>query len=291
MVRWQDRRRSDNVEFRKGAAGAGMTGMAFLLIRFIFGRFGLGGVVVLVGAFLVARSLGIDPIAMLSGGGGGQVTREASSESEDFVRSVVGTTEDVWSKLFAESGQRYPAPTVIVFQNQIQSGCGFASAQSGPFYCPADQKVYFDLSFFDELARRFGAPGDFAAAYVIAHEVGHHVQTITGISSEVRAAQQRASKTEANALQVRMELQADCYAGLWAHHADRAKPYLEEGDVEEALRAAAAIGDDSLQRNAGRRVTPESFTHGSSEQRARWFRTGLQTGRVDACDPFSADRL
>ena len=292
-MRWRDKRRSDNVEFREGAAGAGMLGVAFLLVRFIFSRFGLGGIAVLVAGFFVLRAVGIDPLVMLSGGGvgGGQSTREATTEEQEFVLAVVGSTEDVWTKLFAQSGSRYPAPQVVVFKKQTNSGCGFASAQSGPFYCPADQKVYFDLAFFDELARRFGAPGDFAQAYVIAHEVGHHVQTVTGISGQVRAEQQRVSKTQANGFQVRMELQADCYAGIWAHHAERANPFLEQGDVEEALRAATAIGDDTLQRNAGRSVTPESFTHGSAEQRVKWFRIGLQTGQIPACDTFNTASL
>lgn len=290
-MRWDNRRRSDNVEFRKGAAGAGMTGMAFLLIRFIFGRFGIGGVIVAVGALFVAQQMGMNPIGMITGGGGGEVSREATTQEQDFVTAIVGSTEDVWSKLFAQSGSRYTPPAVIVFEKNTNSGCGMASAASGPFYCPADRKIYFDLAFFDELARRFGAPGDFAQAYVIAHEVGHHIQTITGTTAQVREAQGQTNQAGQNALQVQMELQADCYAGLWAFHADRDTKYggiLQEGDVEEALRAATAIGDDTLQRESGRRVNQESFTHGSAAQRVKWFRTGLQTGRVDACDTFNA---
>jgi len=294
-MRWNNRRRSDNVEFRKGAAGAGLGGAAFLILRFVLGRFGIRGIIMLAaGAFLLDRA-GIVSIASLMGGaGGGEITREATTQEGDFVKAVVGSTEDVWNKLFAENGQKYPAPAVIVFEKATTSGCGQASAASGPFYCPADKKVYFDLAFFDELAKRFGAPGDFAQAYVIAHEVGHHIQTITGISSQVRSAQQRVSQGEQNALQVRMELQADCYAGLWAHHADRNAqfgPLLESGDVEEAMAAATAIGDDTLQRNAGRRVNQESFTHGSSQQRVKWFRIGLQTGQVQACDTFATQNL
>ena len=296
-MRWNNRRRSDNVEFRKGAAGAaGLGGVGFLILRFVLGKFGLRGIIMLAAAAFVLDRAGIISIASLVGGGtGGEVSREATTQEQDFVTAVVGSTEDVWTKLFAESGQRYPAPDVVVFERATQSGCGAASAASGPFYCPADKKVYFDLTFFDELARRFDAPGDFAQAYVIAHEVGHHIQTITGISSQVRTAQQRASgQGEQNALQVRMELQADCYAGLWAYHADRNSqfgPLLESGDVEEAMAAATAIGDDALQRGAGRQVNQESFTHGSSEQRVKWFRIGLQTGQVDACDTFETRNL
>ena len=291
-MRWRGRRRSDNVEFREGAAGAGIAGIIFLLIRFIFSRFGLSGIVFLVGGFFVLRALGYDPLAMVMGAGGTSTTTEApQTEEAAFVQTIVASTEDVWTRLFAEAGERYPTPKVIVFKRVVQSACGTASAASGPFYCPGDQQVYFDLAFFDELARRFGAPGDFAQAYVIAHEVGHHVQTVTGISRQVRERQARASKTEQNALQVRMELQADCYAGIWGYHTKNAYDWLEPGDVEEALRAATAIGDDTLQRQAGRPVRKESFTHGSADQRVRWFRTGLQTGRVAACDTFSTNNL
>ncbi|MEO0833474.1 MAG: neutral zinc metallopeptidase [Pseudomonadota bacterium] len=288
-MRWDNRRRSDNVEFRKGAAGAGMTGAAFLLVRFIFSRFGIGGVVVAVGALFVAQQMGLNPLGLITGGGGGSVSREATTQEQDFVTAIVGSTEDVWTRLFAQRGSRYVPPAVVVFEKNTNSGCGPATAASGPFYCPADRKIYFDLAFFDELARRFGAPGDFAQAYVIAHEVGHHIQTITGTSRQVREAQSRTNKVNQNALQVQMELQADCYAGVWAFHADRSAKYgniLQEGDVEEALNAATAIGDDTLQRQAGRRVNQESFTHGSAQQRVRWFRTGLQTGNVESCETF-----
>ncbi len=297
-MRWRDRRRSDNVEFRKGggaAGAAGFSGLAFFILRFVFGRFGIGGVVVLVGGFFALKTIGLDPLQMLNGGGLRSASNgesiDLNSEEAQRVMAVVGTTEDVWTQIFRDNNARYPAPQVVVFQGSTTSGCGAASASTGPFYCPADQKVYFDLAFFDELSRRFGAPGDFAEAYVIAHEVGHHVQTVLGTSKQVRAAQQRASQTEQNALQVRMELQADCYAGLWAHHANSAKDFLEEGDVEEALKAASAIGDDTLQRNAGRRVNHESFTHGSSAQRVKWFRTGLQSGQLQTCDTFQAQSL
>jgi predicted metalloprotease len=199
---------------------------------------------------------------------------------------VLGSTEDVWGALFAQSGQQYRAPQLTLFGGSVQSACGFASSASGPFYCPADQRVYLDTSFFDELARMGGA-GDFAAAYVIGHEVGHHVQTILGTSDQVRAAQQRARGVEANQLQVAMELQADCFAGVWAYHANQQVRVLEPGDVEEGLAAAAAIGDDTLQRNAGRGVTPESFTHGSSAERQRWLSAGLRSGDPSACNTFN----
>jgi len=288
-MRWKGRRRSDNVEFRKGATGAGLGGIAILLIRFIFNRFGIGGIVVLVGGFFALKAFNIDPLALLNGGGsGGGQAQQVNTEEAAFVQTIVASTEEVWTKIFRDNGQQYPIPKVIVFQNSVNTACGGATAASGPFYCPGDQQIYFDLTFFDELARRFEAPGDFAQAYVIAHEVGHHVQTVTGISRQVRQHQQAVGKTEQNALQVRMELQADCYAGIWAHHSEEANPWLEAGDVEEALAAATAIGDDTLQRQSGRPVRKENFTHGSAAQRVQWFRTGLQTGSVQACDTFDS---
>jgi predicted metalloprotease len=293
MVKWRDRRKSDNVEDRRGAAAAGGAGVLILLVRVIIGRFGLRGLlfVALIGGGLYI--IGVNPAALLGGGfGGQQTTRPVDDEESQFVRAVLADTEDVWSQIFAENGARYPAPTLVMFSGQVSSACGYASAASGPFYCPADQKAYLDTSFFSELSRRFGAPGDFAAAYVIAHEIGHHIQTVTGVSRQVRSAQQRArGRAEANQYQVMMELQADCYAGVWAHRTERQRDTLDDGDIEEGLRAAAAIGDDTLQRNAGRRVTPESFTHGTSAQRQYWFTTGFRTGDINQCDTFSAERL
>ncbi len=293
MVKWRGRRQSRNVEDRRGAAAAGGAGMILMLLRFIVGRFGIRGVIILavVGAGLYMA--GVNPLALLQGQPAGQQAAEPiDDETSQFVRVVLAETEDVWSRLFAAAGGDYPEPTLVMFSGSVSSACGYASAAAGPFYCPADQKLYLDASFFSELAQRFGAPGDFAAAYVIAHEVGHHVQTVTGTSREVRSAQQRAQgEGEANALQVRMELQADCYAGVWAHHADRTSNLLDEGDIEEGLAAAAAIGDDTLQRNAGRRVTPESFTHGTSAQRQHWFSKGYRSGDVAACDTFSTSAL
>jgi predicted metalloprotease len=237
--------------------------------------------------------LGGDPtqILMLLGDGGGASPAPsappsaAEDEAAEFVHVVLGNTEDAWSQVFAASGQQYPAPTLVLYRDAVQSACGFSSAATGPFYCPGDRQVYIDLGFVDEL-RRLGAPGDFAFAYVIAHEVGHHVQRITGIEQQVRQAQSQASEREANALSVRMELQADCYAGIWARFADERSNMLEAGDLEEGLQAAAAVGDDRLQRQAGHAVQPETFTHGSSAQRADWFRRGYAEGSVAACDTF-----
>lgn len=293
MVKWQNRRKSDNVEDRRGAAAAGGAGIILMLLRFVVGRFGIRGIffLLLIGGGLYMA--GVNPVALLQGQPATQQTAQpVDDEASLFVRAILADTEDVWGEVFAESGSRYPAPTLVLFTGSVTSACGYASAASGPFYCPGDQKVYLDTSFFRQLSQQFGAPGDFAAAYVIAHEVGHHVQTVTGISKQVRAAQQRArSQEEGNQLQVRMELQADCYAGLWAHRTERQRDTLDDGDIEEGLRAASAIGDDTLQKNAGRRVTPESFTHGTSRQRQDWFTRGYRTGDVNQCDTFSARSL
>jgi predicted metalloprotease len=209
----------------------------------------------------------------------------------DFVAVVLADTEDTWRALFPRMGRQYEDPTLVLFSGAVRSACGMAGAAVGPFYCPADRKVYIDLAFYRDLKERFRAPGDFAQAYVIAHEVGHHVQTLLGISQDVAARRQRLDAARGNALAVRLELQADCLAGLWAHHADRARQILEVGDVEEALNAAAAIGDDRIQARTQGHVVPESFTHGTSEQRVRWFRRGLQTGDVEQCDTFGAARV
>jgi predicted metalloprotease len=209
----------------------------------------------------------------------------ATDESSRFMRVVLADTEDTWTQLFRERGERYEPTTLVLFSDSTTSACGLGESAAGPFYCPGDRNVYIDLTFFDELAQRFGAPGEFAQAYVVAHEVGHHIQTLTGVSAQVNRARQRASESEANALSVRQELQADCYAGVWGYAAGR-KGMLDTRDVEDGLRAAAAIGDDRLRKQAGRRVVPESFTHGSSAQRVEWFRRGLESGRMDACDTF-----
>jgi len=215
----------------------------------------------------------------------------ADDELKQFMAVVLADTEDTWGALFAQSGKQYEQPTLVLYSGATQSACGFGQAAMGPFYCPPDQRVYIDLSFYDDLRQRYGAPGDFAQAYVLAHEIGHHVQNLLGISDKVQAARQRADETEANALSVRLELQADCFAGLWAYHANRSRQILESGDVEEALKAASAIGDDRLQRQSRGYVTPDSFTHGSSAQRTRWFRRGLESGKFASCDTFSATEL
>jgi predicted metalloprotease len=255
------------------------------------------GVVVLV---LVAMYFGIDPAILLQGTqSGGQVSpartystdNAADKELVEFVSVVLADTEDTWQMLFADSNRRYQEPTLVLFTDAVRSACGFAQAAVGPFYCPGDHKVYIDLGFYKDLKHRFQAPGDFAQAYVIAHEVGHHVQNLLGISQEVHEERRRVSKVEANALSVRQELQADCFAGIWAHHAHRTRQILEEGDVEEALNAASAIGDDRLQRQAKGYISPESFTHGSSSQRMRWFSHGLKTGQLSGCDTFSVSQL
>jgi predicted metalloprotease len=292
-----DERESSNIEDMRGQGGGGFPGMGGGGgLRLGGGGMGCGGIAILI---VLALVFGINPLSLLGGGGGGggqisapqqQIGQPSpprqSIEMDRFVAKVLATTEDSWSRIFAqEVGSSYRPPKLVLFTGRVRSGCGAAESAMGPFYCPADQKVYLDQSFFDELSRRFGAPGDFAAAYVIAHEVGHHVQTLLGISDQVQKAQARASKTQGNAIQVRMELQADCLAGVWAK-ANAGK--LEPGDVEEAMRAASAIGDDTLQRAAQGVVVPESFTHGSSEQRTKWFMRGLTEGTIAACDTFSS---
>lgn len=251
------------------------------------------GMLLLIGVMLL---LGADPRALLQQVGQmqrQQAPRQApgaevdqNDEASQFVKTVLADTEDVWTELFRESGKRYQPPVLVLFSGQVQSACGFASAAMGPFYCPGDQKVYLDMQFFDELQQRFRAPGDFAQAYVIAHEIGHHVQNLLGISDQVHAARSRVSKEEYNQLSVRLELQADFLAGVWAHHAHKMRHILEEGDLEEGLRAANAIGDDKIQKQAQGYVVPDSFTHGSSEQRVRWFKRGLQSGDLSQGETF-----
>jgi predicted metalloprotease len=280
-MRWEDLRRSTKVrDIRGRRARAGIP------LR-LGGRGGIVTIVILVIAFFVG---GPEAINMLLGGGGA-VPEDAppgagiDEKQGRFVEAVLGSTEDVWGELFAASGQSYTPPELVLFSGAVQSACGFASAAVGPFYCPSDRRVYLDTAFFADLAR-LGGPGDFAQAYVIGHEIGHHVQTLLGTADSVRGAQRSLGETAGRRLQVAMELQADCYAGVWAHHANRRSRVLEPGDVDEGLAAAAAIGDDRLQRNAGQRVTPESFTHGSSAERRRWLLAGLESGAVNVCDTF-----
>lgn len=286
-MRWRGRRRSTNIEDRRGARAAPKL---------------LGGGIGTIVLVLVAMYFGVDPMPLLQGmQGAGQSastsgTRPSAEDLKndplaDMVSVVIADTEDVWTAIFASQDRRYQEPTLVMFSGRTGSACGLGQAAMGPFYCPADQKAYIDLGFYDQMRRRFKAPGDFAQAYVIAHEIGHHVQNLLGISGQVHSMKQRLSQVEGNALSVRLELQADCLAGVWANHTERAHNFLEAGDVEEALNAASAIGDDTLQRQSRGTVVPESFTHGTAAQRQRWFRTGLQTGDPDACDTFSVDRI
>ena len=293
MVKWRGREKSTNYEDRRGAiGGAGLSGIAIMALRFVLTRWGLGGVAFLVAGFFALSAVGVNPLVLLSGGSGGSggAPSAADQEASDFSLVILKETEAAWTNEFAKAGYQYQPTSIVFYTGGTQTGCGYGQAAAGPFYCPADQKVYLDTSFFNELKSRFHAGGDFANAYVIAHEVGHHVQLLTGVAEKVRQAQARTNEAGRNRLQVMMELQADCYAGVWAHDANR-ENILEPGDIEEGLRAASAIGDDTLQRNAGRRVTPESFTHGSSDQRVRWFTTGYKTGDVDQCDTFGATEL
>jgi uncharacterized protein len=280
-MRWQGRQRSSNVEDRRGRGRGKKVGAGI----------GIGTIII----FFLAVLLGEDPEQMLQQIQSQPVeqnTTQATSAEEDelaqFVSVVLKDTEDVWKKLFSEQlNRRYALPTLVLFSGEDRSACGFASAATGPFYCPADQKLYIDLSFYQQLKTRFKAPGDFAMAYIVAHEVGHHVQYLLGITSEVSSQQRRMSKTKANELSVRLELQADFLAGVWAHHAEKMKNILEKGDLKEAMNAASAVGDDRIQMQARGYVVPESFTHGTSEQRMKWFYKGLQTGDLKEGDTFS----
>ena len=283
-MRWKTGRRSSHVEDRRGTrAGGGLF------------KGGIGTVVIALG---LAYFLGVDPRIMLQLGeavapsGGTETDYQPTAkeqEQADFVSVVLADTEDTWGAIFRQSGYKYEEPNLVLFTGQVNSACGMASAAMGPFYCPGDKKVYIDLAFFDDLKSRHGASGDFAQAYVIAHEVGHHVQNLLGTSTQVRKAQRGLGKAGGNELSVKLELQADCFAGLWGNHADRSRQVLEQGDIEEALNAASAIGDDRLQKEAQGYVVPESFTHGTSKQRAHWFRKGIESGDVADCDTFGAD--
>ena len=289
-MKWEGNRQSSNVEDRRSGGGAPMLG----------GRnIGIGTIVIaLVGGWV----LGINPLTILgvlSGGGGAPVAQQqapaqgvpANDTMGQFVSTVLADTEDVWKQIFQQGGASYKEPKLVLFRGAVGTACGTGQSAMGPFYCPGDHKVYIDLSFYDQLKNQLGAPGDFAQAYVIAHEVGHHVQNLLGISGQVDQMRGRVSKVEYNKLSVKLELQADCFAGVWAHHAQNQRQILEQGDVEEAMNAAAKIGDDALQKAQTGQVVPDSFTHGSSAQRQRWFTTGLQTGSMKACDTFSAANL
>lgn len=299
-MRWRGRRQSSNVEDRRGQGGVpGGFGRSGRPMQIPIGR-GLGGggvsgIIILVVIFFALRACGIDPMAILEGGspgGGGQFTQEegggapATDEETQFVSVVLAETEDVWKGIFEAEGQTYREPSMVLFADQVRSACGFASAASGPFYCPGDSKVYIDLGFFRTLSQRFKASGDFAQAYVIAHEVGHHVQNLIGVLPRFNQMRQGMSQTEANQMSIRVELQADCFAGIWAHYTDQ-KGLLEEGDFEEAINAAHQIGDDTLQKQTQGYVVPESFNHGTSQQRMTWFTNGFRNGRLQDCDTFN----
>nr|CAD6617445.1 flagellar biosynthesis protein FlgM [Rhizobium sp. TCK] len=300
-MEWRGRRQSSNVEDRRGAGGRspfGRGGMRIPVgrggVRRAGGGIGIGGIILIL---IISWILGINPLTLLSGGdigldGGGYEQQTSSAPADDeaaaFIRTVLAETEDTWNGIFQASGENYREPTLVLFSGQVQSACGFASAATGPFYCPGDQKVYLDTSFFQELKQKFGAAGDFAEAYVIAHEVGHHVQNLIGVLPRFNQARQRMSEVEANRMSVRVELQADCFAGVWAKFTDQ-RGLLEQGDLEEALNAAQQIGDDTLQKRSQGYVVPESFNHGTSAQRMEWFGRGFKSGDVNACDTFSAD--
>ncbi|NNE21959.1 MAG: zinc metallopeptidase [Rhizobiales bacterium] len=303
-MRLDDERASDNVEDRRGRGGGGFRfpGGGGRRVRLPSGRrgggIGIGGIIILL---ILSFVFGINPLDLLSGGGGSlpqqsqyQAPQPSSGsaasndEMKVFVSKVLGTTERTWQEIFSAQGKRYRAPKMVLFSGYVQSACGAAQSAMGPFYCPLDSKVYIDLSFYRDMRAKLGAPGDFAQAYVIAHEVGHHVQNLLGIAKKVTQARMRSSKAEGNALSVRMELQADCFSGVWAHDNKR---LLERGDIEEGLNAASAIGDDRLQKRQQGYVVPESFTHGSSAQRVRWFKRGLETGNIRSCDTFGASQL
>ena len=293
-MKWEGNRESDNVEDRRGQGGGGGGG-----------GFGLGGRGIGIGTIVIALVggwiLGINPLTLLGvlSGGGGQTVQQqgpapappANDQMAKFVSTVLADTEDVWTTIFKQGGQTYNDPKLVLFSGAVPTACGTGQSAMGPFYCPADYKVYLDTDFFKTLSRDLGAPGEFAQAYVIAHEVGHHVQNLLGISGKVDGMRGRVSQREQNALSVRLELQADCFAGVWANHANRARQILESGDIESAVNAAQRIGDDALQRKSSGSVVPDSFTHGSSAQRVRWFSTGVQSGSVKSCDTFSAQAL
>jgi predicted metalloprotease len=299
-MEWKGRRQSDNVEDRRGSGGSmgGLGGGGFRLPTGGRGGggLGIGGIVVVL---ILCWITGINPLTLLSGGdigmdggnGSGQQTSSRPPANDDttaFVRTVLGDTEDTWKAIFEKNGQTYQEPTLVLFSGQVNSACGFASSATGPFYCPNDRKVYLDTEFFDQLSQQFKASGDFAEAYVVAHEVGHHVQNLLGILPKVNQARQRMSEAESNKMSVRVELQADCFAGVWGKSTD-SKGILETGDLEEALNAAQQIGDDTLQKRSQGYVVPDSFNHGTSAQRMTWFRRGFDSGDMKTCDTFSGN--
>ena len=290
-MKWEGNRESDNVEDGRGSGGGG-------------GGFGIGGKSIGLGTIVIALIgsyfFGIDPSVLLGGGGGGSApvvqsqapdAAPANDRETSFVRVVLADTEDVWTEIFKANGSTYVKPKLRLFTGGVETACGTGRSATGPFYCPGDQKVYIDLGFYKLMEQRFNVAGDFAKAYVIAHEVGHHVQNLMGITDKMDAARRTSSESQANAMSVRLELQADCFAGVWANRANQARSFLESGDVEAGLAAATAIGDDTLQRQSQGTVVPDSFTHGSSAQRVRWFKKGIDSGEVAQCDTFKARQL
>ncbi len=285
-MRWDDLRESTNIEDARATSGGGGPGL----------RFGLGGTLL---ALAASYFLGVDPrmimglMSAVPSSQQGTVAAAPNGTPQDeqgrFIAAVLGETEDVWGAIFQAQGATYTPPTLVLYRDSLPSACGSANSAVGPFYCPSDRKVYLDLGFFQQLADEFQAPGQFAQAYVLAHEVGHHVQNLLGIGDKVRAAQEHASEAQANQLSVRLELQADCFAGVWAKNGDASKHFLQQGDVDSALRAASAVGDDTLQKRAQGYVVPESFTHGSSAERVTWFKRGFEGGAISNCDTFAAD--
>ncbi|WP_112805079.1 neutral zinc metallopeptidase [Ensifer sp.] len=312
-MEWKGRRQSGNVEDQRGASpGGGLGGNPFGRgggfrmpgggggMRGAGGGMSFGTIIFLIALYFILKAMGIDMLQVLGGGGGpvsqpgfeqsdGSPAPRGSAQEEEmkaFMSTVLAETEDTWNGIFQASGEQYQEPKMVLFSGSVRSACGFASAASGPFYCPGDRKVYLDMSFFDELEQKFGASGDFAQAYVVAHEVGHHVQNLIGVLPKFNQMRQSMSETEANQMSVRVELQADCFAGVWGKYTQQ-KGLLEQGDLEEALNAATQIGDDTLQKRMQGYVVPESFNHGTSEQRMRWFKRGFDSGKMAACDTFS----
>jgi uncharacterized protein len=288
-MKLDDSRRSDNVEDERGSGGGGFVGR---------GTLGIGGTLVVL---VIGYFMGVSPstlLSLLNGGDPQQAAGNAPTQATtaadandpqvDFVRAILGETEDVWGAYFKNIGKTYTRPTLVLFSGRVNSACGFASSASGPFYCPGDQRVYIDLSFYHQLATEFGAPGDFARAYVIAHEVGHHVQNLLGITNKAAQLEESSGKVGANHVSVEVELQADCFAGVWAQQANQARKILQPGDLEQGLAAASSVGDDTLQKREQGTVVPDSFTHGTSAQRVRWFKAGYAAGKIDACNTFSA---
>jgi predicted metalloprotease len=303
-MRWKKGPRSDNIEDKRGTGGGGSPGGFRIPMGGKRGGMGIGTIVILlVLMWLFGGNLG----SLFGPGQSPQQTQQvptqnqptqnsgapkvSNDEMKEFISAVLGTTEEIWNDIFKKMGRQYREPTLVLFSGYVRSACGMAQSAMGPFYCPRDQKVYIDLSFYRDMKQRLGAPGDFAQAYVIAHEVGHYVQNLIGIADQVTDARMRASKEQGNELSVRMELQADCFAGVWGNNAQRMRNILEQGDLEEGLNAASAIGDDRMQKRSTGYVVPESFTHGSSAQRVRWFKKGLQAGDINVCDTFKARQL